>query len=82
MATHGVFEIIQLPNGDYALQAIGEQNEQLVKISFGKEAKAFLGDREVSIAKAMIGAAVKAVESLKQEDQKRKDEAQKPRVLH
>lgn len=82
MATHGVFEIVQLPNGDYALQAVGEQNEQLVKISFGKEAKAFLGDREVSIAKAMIGAAVKAVEGLRQEDQKRKDDAQKPRVLH
>ena len=82
MATNGVFEIVQLPNGDYALQSVGEQNEQLVKISFGKEAKALLGENQVVIAKAMIGAAVKAVEGLRQEDMRRKEEQERPRVLH
>jgi hypothetical protein len=82
MATNSVFEIVQLPNGDYALQSVGEQNEQLVKISFGKEAKAFLGEKDVLIAKAMIGAAVKAVEGLRKDDLRKKQESDKPRILH
>lgn len=82
MATNGVFEIVQLPNGDYALQSVGEQNEQLVKISFGKEAKAFLGENEVLIAKAMIAAAVKAVEGLRKDDLRKKEEQERPHILH
>ncbi len=81
MATRGVFEIVQLPNGDYALQAVGAPQEQLVRISFGKEARAFLGENDALIARAMIGAAVKAVEGLRKDEQKKADDG-KPQVLH
>ncbi len=78
----GVFEIVQLPNGDYALQPAGDAGEHLLKISFSQEAKAFLGDKDVSVAKAMIGAAVKAVENIRQDRIQAEEEEQKPTTIH
>lgn len=82
MATSGVFEIVQLPNGDYVLQSADDSSEHLLKISFGPEARAFLGDNDVTIAKAMIGAAVRAVENLRQGQQEAEKEEEQPPVIH
>ena len=56
-----LFEIVQLSNGSYALQQIGSSNEPLLKIEFSDEAKAFLENQDVQVARAMIGAAIRTV---------------------
>ncbi|MFP3977938.1 MULTISPECIES: hypothetical protein [Marinobacter] len=54
------FEIVQLNNGDYALRRIDDDNAPLVKISFSDEAREMMGDRDMSVAKAMIAAGIEA----------------------
>jgi hypothetical protein len=56
-----LFEIVQLSNGSYALQQIGSTSEPLLKIEFSNEAKAFLENQDVQVARAMIGAAIRTV---------------------
>lgn len=82
MNTGEIFEIVQLPNGDYVLQASGENSEHLLKISFGAEAKAYLGQHDVTVAKAMIGAAVRAVETLREGRESEQTEASRPTTIH
>ncbi|WP_020409549.1 hypothetical protein [Hahella ganghwensis] len=68
MSTGSYFEIVQLANGDFALQPAGESSsEHLVKISFGADAKAFLADKDVDVAHAMIKAAIKVVGNMREE---------------
>lgn len=55
------FEIVQLTNGDYALRRIDDDSAPLVKISFSKEAREMMEDRDMSVAKAMIAAGIEAV---------------------
>lgn len=52
-----LYEIIELPNGDIALQrADEEEGEPLVSIRFSKESMYFLNDAKIEVAKAMIEA--------------------------
>ena len=57
------FEIVQLSNGDYALRRIDDDSAPLVRISFSEEAKDMMDDRQMQVAKAMIGAGIDAVGS-------------------
>lgn len=82
MSSDPVFEIVQLPDGDYALQAVGDDQDPLVRIHFGREARAFLGDNDHLIAKAMISAAVKTVESLRDDAKGRRRKERNARTLH
>lgn len=54
-------EIIELPNGDYALRRSDDDKSPLVKISFSSEAREMLQDNELEVAKAMITAGIEAV---------------------
>lgn len=54
-------EIVELANGDFALQRIDEDGETLLTISFSAEAKDFLQDNNVTVARAMINAGIQAV---------------------
>ncbi len=67
MSSGSYFEIVQLANGDFALQSAGGGREHLVKISFGADAKSFLADKDVEVANAMITAAIKAVGAMREE---------------
>lgn len=55
------FEIVQLSNGDFALRRIDDDSAPLVKISFSAEAREMMGDRDMSVAKAMIASGIEAV---------------------
>lgn len=56
-----LYEIIELPNGDIALQrADEEEGEPLVSIRFSKESMYFLNDAKIEVAKAMIEAGLEA----------------------
>ncbi|UZE94833.1 hypothetical protein [Alkalimarinus alittae] len=54
-------EIIELPNGDFALQKADEDGDALVTITFSKDAKEFLKEHNVTVAKSMINAGIQTV---------------------
>ncbi|MBU2707864.1 hypothetical protein KCM76_17855 [Zooshikella marina] len=73
-------EIIELPDGDIALQRTDTEEEQpLVTISFSEEAKAILQENHVEVAKAMMSAGIQMV-GLMSESTLEADE--KDHVLH
>lgn len=55
-----LYEIIELPNGDIALQRADEKGEPLVSIRFSQESLYFLNESKVEVAKAMIEAGLEA----------------------
>lgn len=77
-----LMEIVQLPDGDYALQAVDEPGSPLVRIHLGEETRAFAGDDEVVIVKAMIAAAVKTVQGLRQKRDAQRSREQEERIVH
>ncbi len=60
MSQSVLYEIVELPNGDIALQRADEQGEPLVSIRFSKESLYFLNDAKIVVAKAMIEAGLEA----------------------
>ncbi|WP_323752071.1 hypothetical protein [Marinobacter sp.] len=60
------FEIVELPNGDYALRRVDDDAAPLVRISFSQEAKEMMADQDMSIAKAMIAAGIEATGTVSQ----------------
>ncbi|WNO11224.1 hypothetical protein [Teredinibacter sp. KSP-S5-2] len=60
MSQSVLYEIVELPNGDIALQRADEQGEPLVSIRFSKESLYFLSDSKITVAKAMIEAGLEA----------------------
>jgi hypothetical protein len=55
-----LYEIIELPNGDVALQHADENSEPVVSIRFSAESLYFLKGAKFEIAKAMIEAGLEA----------------------
>jgi hypothetical protein len=81
------YEIVLLPDGDFALQRTDEDAEPLVRIRFSDEAKEFLGDTGLDIAQVMIDAGIEAVELLgvgtdNPSDAEQEQEMQPRRILH
>ncbi|WP_426417858.1 hypothetical protein [Aestuariirhabdus sp. LZHN29] len=56
-------EIVELPTGEIVLQRSDEE-EPLVTIDFSEEAKLFLQEGHVEVAKAMINAGIAVVGSM------------------
>jgi len=82
MSSGSYFEIVQLANGDFALQPAGGGQEHLVKISFGTDAKAFLAEKDVEVANAMITAAIKAVGAMREEAKVKLDMEAPSKTVH
>lgn len=60
-----LYEIIELDNGDVALQRAEEQSgEPLVSIRFSEESSFFLDDAKLEVAKAMIEAGLDVVSEI------------------
>ena len=57
-------ETIQLENGDFALKGADETSDPLVSITFSDEAKAYIDDAAMEVAKAMIQAGIQVVARL------------------
>ncbi|WP_297188231.1 hypothetical protein [uncultured Porticoccus sp.] len=78
-----LFEIVILPDGDIALQRTDEEDAPLIRISFSGEAKAFLQEAKVDVAKAMIDAGIEVFEELGADNfQMEEGTMIKNRVLH
>jgi len=59
-----LLEIIELMNGDIVLQRADGEGEPLLTMSFSDEAKAFIGDAQIDVVKAMIQAGIEATSML------------------
>lgn len=68
------YEIVLLPDGDFALQRTDDDAEPLVRIRFSKEARGFLGEAGIEVAQAMIDAGIEAVEMLGMDTDASEDE--------
>ncbi|PCK10132.1 MAG: hypothetical protein COA42_00630 [Alteromonadaceae bacterium] len=62
-----LYEIIELPNGDIALQRADDKGEPLVSIRFSQESLYFLSESKVEVAKAMIEAGLEAAGDMDEE---------------
>ncbi|MCX4029732.1 hypothetical protein H0A36_18775 [Endozoicomonas sp. SM1973] len=72
-------EIVELPDGNIALQRSDADEKPLVTISFSEEAKAFLQDNYIEVAKAMLSAGIHMV-GIMAETTTEEDESN--RVIH
>ncbi len=79
-----LYEIIMLPDGDFALQRTDEKEEPLIRIHFSDEARTLLQDAGMDVAKAMIDAGIDMVEQLGDESDEEGEVTEIPenRVLH
>lgn len=59
-----LFEIIELPDGEFALQRSGDSGEPLLRIEFSEEARVYLRGSGLDVARAMIDAGIEAIENL------------------
>ena len=76
-------EIVELPNGDFALQRIDDDGETLVTISFSSEAKAFLQENNEVVARAMINAGMQVVGAIVENEGNVEIESEEsPKILH
>ncbi|HAD08216.1 MAG TPA: hypothetical protein DCF62_01935 [Porticoccaceae bacterium] len=78
-----LYEIVMLPDGEVVLQRANNEGEPLIRISFSDEAKFYLSDTTIDVAKAMIDAGIEAVEDLSNDAMAiEEEEAEEQRVLH
>ena len=77
-----LYEIVMLPDGEVVLQRANNEGEPLIRISFSDEAKFYLSDTTIDVAKAMIDAGIEAVEDLSNDAMAIEEEEAEERVLH
>ena len=77
-----LYEIVMLPDGQVVLQRANEEGEPLIRINFSDEAKFYLSDTTIDIAKAMIDAGIDAVEELSTEALSVDEDELEDRVVH
>ncbi|MEL0167894.1 hypothetical protein [Halopseudomonas oceani] len=74
-------EIVELANGKVALRRSDEEGEPLVVIEFSRDAREYLQESYIEVAKAMISAGMQAAGQMMDEDDD--DEViPESRVLH
>lgn len=74
-----LYEVVMLTNGDVVLKRADETEEPLIRISFSDEARFFLNDLQLDVARAMIDAGIEAVEQI---DILGDETQAPPRLLH
>ncbi len=59
-----LYEIVELDEGEYALQRTDAEEEPVVVVRFSPQAMAFLSNAQGEVAKTMIEAGIQRVESI------------------
>lgn len=77
-----VFEIVELPTGEFVLQRPDSKEEPLVAIRFSKEAAGFLKSNCAEIAKTMLEAGIEHAEGLVDALANVIEDDDSPRTLH
>ena len=77
-------EIVDLGDGQIVLQRAEDDAEPLVTISFSEEARVYLVDNGLEVAKAMIQTGIQTAAALAEEAEVEVEETreQAPRTLH
>lgn len=78
-------EIIELPNGEYALKRADDEGEPLVNIRFSDESKHYLDNATLDVVKVMIQAGIQAVAQMSGKEEIFKDVSDvtpQQRILH
>ena len=77
-----LYEIVELANGEIVLQRLDGDAEPLVRIAFSEQARAYMNEASLEVARAMVEAGVKAISDLGQETDPTVLERSRPRQLH
>ena len=79
-----LLEIVDLGDGEIVLQREDGADEPLVTISFSEEARLYLMDQGLEVARAMIQAGIQAVSEITEQGQAEDEmeEGDGARVLH
>ncbi len=75
-------EIVELEDGDFALQRMDSEEAPLVIISFSEEVTEFLQDNQVAVAKAMLGAGVQAASAISKAMVEAESDSAEGKTLH
>jgi len=74
-------EIIELDDGDIALQRTEDDSEPLVKIRFSEESRLYMMDNGLEVAKAMIQAGIAAAAAIAEHNEQEHHPGE-TRVVH
>lgn len=66
--SNSYYEIVELADGEIALQRVDGDGEPLLRVSFSDEVKFYLQDQCVEVAKAMINTGIKLVGRIQEEE--------------
>lgn len=79
-----ILEIVELDNGDIALQRADNEGEPLVVIQFSEESRVYLMDATLEVARAMIQAGIQAAASMAEQGELEVEEIDEgqPRIIH
>lgn len=75
-------EIVELEDGEYALQRMDSEEEPLVIVRFSDEVGEYLKEHQPAIAKAMIGAGVQAASNLSKAMLEAEEKGEVSQTLH
>ena len=78
-----LLEIVDCGNGEIVLQRADDDSEPMVSIRFSDEARAYMMDNGLEVAKAMIQAGIQAAGLISEQEETGVEPLQDiPRVLH
>ena len=78
-----LLEIVDCGNGEIVLQRADDDSEPMVTIRFSDEARAYMMDNSLEVAKAMIQAGIQAAALISEQDDSEIEPLQDTqRVLH
>lgn len=80
--SNSYYEIVELADGEIALQRIDGDGEPLVRVSFSDEVKFYLQEQYVDVAKAMINTGIKIVGNMQGEEELEEEFDDSHRTLH
>ena len=81
--TTSILEIVDCGDGEIVLQRANDDSEPVVSIRFSDEARVYLIDNGLEVAKAMIQAGIQAAADILQRDESEAEAApDTERVLH
>jgi len=77
-----LMEIVDLGEGEIVLQRADDDTSPLVTISFSDEARVYLMDNGLEVAKAMIQAGIEAAAAMAEDVEVEQVPAEGSRILH
>lgn len=79
-----LLEIADLGDGEVVLQRADDDSEPLVSIRFSEDARVYLMDNSLEVARAMIQAGLQAVAAMAEREEERgeQDSSAATRILH